>query len=356
MILQNRCKYISAGQTAVLITAFALLYCVFGGTYSDCGDMLANIVSSSLAAAVLSIPLAAVTSRSEGSVIDMISEKIGERAAAMAGLLYLIYFTAAAAHILGGYSVFAAERYFEGVKPYVCIILAGLVCIYISWTGIETVCRMSTMILGMILLTAAAFIIFAANDFSVPRITLRPIVPADVNSSGIFPYLAAAAAAMCIVCGGTANRTRKGVYMGIAASLAAAAAVTAAVFSVLGDFSVLSDHPAADAVIYASREMSFRPDGLFFSLTVILALAAVSLLCACAAKALKAVFPKLRGEGIYTSAAAVGIAVICSLTESPVCSEIFGMYAIPVILLGVLPLTVMAADVRIPGKGTVKQS
>ena len=95
----------------------------------------------------------------------------------------------------------------------------------------------------------------------------------------------------------------------------------------------------ADAVIYASRQMSFRPDGAFFMLWTIIAAAVSSLMCACAGHSLTAAVPKFRWWGILTAALALigaeaelwGISV-GSIYRSPVCAFI---------LVGAIPLALI---------------
>lgn len=334
---KSRSKFIDSGQIIVMTVIFGILYCVSRGAFDDCGAMLANYVVSALIIAVLAIPLTMLTYRAEGNVPSLIADK-SVFAGKISAVLYLVYFLSAAADFLRAYAVFVSERYFHEAGTVVCIILAGIVCVYISWAGIETVCRMSTVMLFMLVLASAVFAAFAFDDFSCPGITARKISLTRDGFGGIFPYAAAAAVSMCIVCGGAGRRTRAGIYVGAAALLAASSAVTAAVFAVLGDFTGISEYPMPDAVIYAARNVSFRPDGMFFALWTLIAAAAVSLLCACGGASLKIIFPKIKGEGIYSSAAAVIIAIVCALTGSRICAAIYGFPAVPVILLGVIPL------------------
>lgn len=346
----SRCKYIGSGQITVMITIFAVLYCVSQAVYADCGAMLANTAASAVILAVLAIPLSVLTCRREGSVPEMISEK-SRSAGKIAAALYLIYFLAAAADILLSFAVFVSERYFQGAGPLVCVMLLGLVCVYISWAGSQAVCRMSTVILYLLIFTSAVFAAFALNDFSLPEIRLHTISFSYESVKGIFPSLAAVTASMCVICGGAGRRTRKGIYGGIAAGLAASAAITAAVFSVLGDFTVISEYPILDSVIYASREVSFRPDGLFFSLWTMIAAAAVSLLCACGGEALKTIIPSIRCEGIYTAGAAVVVAVICVFAGNGAVAAVYKHPASPMILLALIPLAVLITSGRSPERG-----
>ncbi len=353
--MKNKSRYISAGQTAVMISAFALTF-LTTAAFDDCGAALSDALSAVLLTALLAVPVAAVTSRYKGSITDIIGKFAGRSSAVIAAVLYILYFIPCAAHLIRVHSIFAAERYFDGVRPYVCIILTGLVCIYISGTGVETVCRMSTMLLGLTVLTLGAFALFSADDISMPQITPYPLkpIPADISSAGLFPFLAAAVTSMCIVSGGAEERTRKGIYTGIAAVLAGVCAVILLIFAVLGDFAPLSSFPLSDAVIYASRDMPFRPDGLLFTLSVLSSLCAASLLCACAGKALGTIFPRLKGAGVYTSAAAVIFSAVCEVTHISAAEEIFSSIIYPVVLLGLVPLAAVGAAAFAGRKKAVK--
>lgn len=336
----SRCKYIDSGQITVMITIFAVLYCVSQAVYADCGAMLANTAASSVILAVMAIPLAALTCRREGSVLSLAADK-NKWAGRIIAAMYLIYFLSAAADLLRGYGVFVSERFFEEGGSLLCVILTGLVCIYISWAGLQAVCRMSTVILYLLIFTSLVFIAFALGDFTMPEIRLHRIGFSAESLSGIFPVLAAVLAAMCIISGGAGRRTRKGIYAGLAAGLAAAAAIIAAIFSVLGDFTRISEYPLLDSVIYASREASFRLDGLFFSLWTLIAAAAVSLLCACAGEALKTIIPPVRCEGIYTAGAAIIMAAVGTFAGSDIIAAVYKSPYSSVILLSLIPLTVL---------------
>jgi len=223
----------------------------------------------------------------------------------------------------------------------VCAVFLGLICGYISHTGAETVSRMSTVLIFMLILTGAAYVISGFGD--IISYDYAKIVPETISLSGglegIFPVAAAGAAALCILSGGLGERTRAGVFGGAAAMLIALSLVIIGVWAVLDDFVFASDYPMADAVIYASRQMSFRPDGAFFMLWTIIAAAVSSLMCACAGHSLTAAVPKFRWWGILTAALALigaeaelwGISV-GSIYRSPVCAFI---------LVGAIPLALI---------------
>ena len=200
---------------------------------------------------------------------------------------------------------------------------------------------MSTVLIFMLILTGAAYVISGFGD--IISYDYAKIVPETISLSGglegIFPVAAAGAAALCILSGGLGKRTRAGVFGGAAAMLIALSLVIIGVWAVLDDFVFASDYPMADAVIYASRQMSFRPDGAFFMLWTIIAAAVSSLMCACAGHSLTAAVPKFRWWGILTAALALigaeaelwGISV-GSIYRSPVCAFI---------LVGAIPLALI---------------
>lgn len=301
-------KYIAPSQAIILTAAFGIFYVLCGGGLSSVGAALSNAVSSAVLMGLLLIPLALLMRNGKDSVPLAAADRLGVFGKALC-LLYTVYFISAASAFLTQYGAFVSERYLRELSPLAPVIMLGAVCGYISCTGIETVCRMSTAILFMLAVTGIAFAINGLPDI-ISR-DYENIVPERISLSfeGLFPVCAAAAAALCVMCGGLGKNTRKAAFGGAAAILAAAALAAAGVFAVLGNYAYTLEYPLADAVIYAFREMSFRPDGAFFILWTIIAAGMISLMCGCGGHALKAAFPRLKGVGIIAAAAAL----ICSI-------------------------------------------
>lgn len=315
---------------------------VFGliiSDFTDTGAMLSNAVSAVILIALALIPLVILIKDGSGSVPQIAVMRTGF-IGRLISVLYSIFFISAAADFIAKYSVFVSERYFEA-SAAVCAVFLGLICGYISHTGAETVSRMSTVLIFMLILTGAAYVISGFGD--IISYDYAKIVPESISLSGglegIFPVAAAGAAALCILSGGLGKRTRAGVFGGAAAMLIALSLVIIGVWAVLDDFVFASDYPMADAVIYASRQMSFRPDGAFFMLWTIIAAAVSSIMCACAGHSLTAAVPKFRWWGILTAALALigaeaelwGISA-GSIYRSPVCAFI---------LVGAIPLALI---------------
>lgn len=327
----GRNEYFSQSSLAVMTAAFGVLYCVFFADFHSFGELLTNIAASGVLLALLLIP-SALTGDS-GAVLS--GKTALHKAAAV---LYLIYFVSAGAYILKGYSVFAAERYMKGMPIWVCIIFTGAVCAYISETGTAAVCRMSTVIASLSVFLALGFVIFAANDISVPH-TDMPKIGFGSALGGIFPIAAAG-----LICTTSRGSCRKGSYLGLALLMLAAAFMISGILLVAGDFAVLTEYPAVEAVIYSARELSFRTDGSYFSLWTLISTAVVSLCCACGGDTLKCIFPKLRLSGVITAAVAAGAAVTSAVAGLDVCGMIFASPLWAVLLLTIFPLISVIAE------------
>lgn len=335
-------EYIGRGQAAVMLALFGVLFGVLNREWISVGVGLADTAVSALILAAAVIPLAVLSGKYEGSVPKLCAERLGFLGRVI-NILFLVYFIAASGTVLGEYGKFVSERYFPEAGSAVCIIMLGLVCIYISHTGAETVCRMSTVLLFMLVLTSAVFLFGAWRDicgFDFSSVTV-PKLSLSRGFGGIFPMGAAGCACLCVMNWGLGNRTRCGAYGGIAAMLAAASGITAAVWFTLGDYVHSSEYPLTDSIIYAAREGTFRNDGLFFSLWTVIAAAVISLLAACGGHALKCAVPKIKWEGIISGLGAVLCALwgmysevsFCKiLFENPVPSLIL-IFAVPIILL-----------------------
>lgn len=306
-MMQVNNKYIAPSQAIILTAAFGIFYVLCGGELSSAGTALSNAVSSAVLMGLLLVPLALLMRNGGDNVPVIAADRLGIFGRVLC-LLYTVYFISAASVFLTQYGVFVSERYLRELSPVVSVIMLGAVCGYISHTGIETVCRMSTVILFMLTVTGIAFIINGLPD--IISCEFENIIPERISVSfeGIFPVCAAAVCALCVMCGGLGKNTRKAAFGGAAAILAASALAVTGVFAVLGHYAYASEYPLADAVIYAFREMSFRPDGVFFMLWTIIAAGMISLMCGCGGRALNAAFPRLKGGGIIAAAAAL----ICS--------------------------------------------
>lgn len=342
--------YIGRGQTAVMLTLFGVIFCVLNTSLSDMGTSLADISVSVMIMAVMLIPLAILSMCGEKSVPELCTERLGFIGRVI-NILFFIYFITAGAHILKSYSEFVSERYFSEANMAVCILMLGAVCIYIAHTGVETVCRMSTVLLFMLCALSVIFLLgawkdilaFDCNSVIVPKLSLQR------GFGGLFPIGAAGCTCLCVMCGGMGKRTRSGAYGGIAAMLAAAVLITAAVYMTLGGYINVSEYPLADSVIYAARGGTFRNDGFFFSLWTVMCAAVISLLCACGGHSLKQAIPAVKGEGIISGITAV----ICALSEMyfgiTFCKMIYENSLTPLILTAAVPLVLL-----IFGKGKSK--
>ncbi|MGN0637639.1 MAG: GerAB/ArcD/ProY family transporter [Huintestinicola sp.] len=334
--------YIGRGQTAVMLTLFGVIFCVLNTTLPDMGTSLADISVSVMIMAVMLIPLAVLSAKGEKSVPELCTVRLGSIGRVI-NILFFIYFITAAAHILKRYSEFVSERYFPEADQAVCIIMLGAVCVYIAHTGVETVCRMSTVLLFMLCVLSVIFLLgawkdilsFDRTDVTVPKLSLQR------GLGGLFPIGAAGCTCLCVMCGGMGKRTRSGAYGGIAAMLAVSVLITAAVYMTLGGYITVSEYPLADSAVYAARGGTFRNDGLFFSLWTVMCAAVISLLCACGGHSLKQAAPAVKLEGLISGTAAV----ICALSEMyfglAFCQMIYEAPLPPLILTAAVPLILL---------------
>ncbi|WP_432650037.1 GerAB/ArcD/ProY family transporter [Huintestinicola sp.] len=342
--------YIGRGQTAVMLTLFGVIFCVLNTSLPDMGTSLADISVSVMILAVMIIPLAILSMSGEKSVPEMCAEKFGF-IGRVVNILFFIYFITAAADILKRFSEFVSERYFPEANTAVCILMLGAVCIYIAHTGVETVCRMSTVLLFMLCVLSVIFLLGAWKDilaFDCTSVTV-PKLSLQRGFGGLFTIGAAGCTCLCVMCGGMGKRTRSGAFGGIAAMLAAAVLITAAVYMTLGGYVSVSEYPLADSVIYAARDRTFRNDGLFFSLWTVMCAAVISLLCACGGHSLRQAIPAVKVEGLIGGITAV----ICAFSELyfdlTFCKMIYENPLPPFILTAAVPLLLL-----IFGKGKSK--
>lgn len=347
-------KYVGAGQTAVMLSLFGVLYCVCFGSFTDVGAMLVNSVASVLAAGVLVIPLVILSLKEDGSLFERAARV--KSVFRVIALPYAVYFICAGADFLKKYSYFVSERYFTEGGVILTAVLMGAVCLYISHAGAETVCRMSTVLLFMTAVTSVFYLWAGYRD--IAEFDLGSIVPEKISVSdncfnGLFS--AAAAGSMCIsvLCGGMGKNTRKGAYLGLVAMLIASAAVIFAAGTVMSDYINVSEYPAADAVIYVSRRMSFRPDGIFFALWTVSAAAVISLLGACSGHCVKTVFPKIKGEGLVSAAAVTAAAAAGVYFNSDICGVLYSQPWVNAVLLFAVPLVMLI--ICKTGKKTAKK-
>lgn len=329
---------------------FGLIYCNIAAVYSDSGSMLADIISSSLAAAVLAVPTALFANKTDNSVYNTVTEH-SKALGTIFSVIYLLYYLSASVYLIRVFAEFVSSCYLQGASLLVCAVLSGIVCTYISWTGTEAVCRMSTVIAFLFALTSILFLVFAADDIVLTGIDLNEIRLENISKNGIFPYISAAIICLCTVCKGSGKRTRKGIYFGISALLIISSAIIILINLVLGDYVYLSGYPSVDAVIYASRELSFRPDGLYFSFGTVILLAAAGFICSCGGGALKCIIPNVKLEGLFTGAAVTIIAAVEILFNINVCEYIFKQQLLIILLITVFPLVALLMSSSGKGKG-----
>lgn len=335
-------SYIGRGQAAVMLTFFGVIFCVLNTSVSDMGTALADIAVSAMIMAAMLIPLAILLNGREESVSELCAERMGFFGRII-NILFFIYFIAAAGDILKQYGEFVSELYFPEANGSVCIIMLGAVCVYISHTGVETVCRMSTVLLFMLCAAAVIFLFGAGKDilaFDYSSVTV-PKLSLQRGFEGLFPMGAAGCVCLCVMCGGMGKRTGCGAYGGIASMLTAAVLITAAVYITLGGYVNVSEYPLTDSVIYSARGGTFRNDGLFFSLWTVMCASIISLLTACGGHSLRQAVPFIKGEGIISGLAAV----ICAISEMyfgiRFCEMIYENPLTPIILTAAVPLILL---------------
>lgn len=338
-------KYIGRGQTAVMLSLFGVLYCVLAAAYKPIEQMLADTVSSVILLGIMLIPLAVLTAGGSGSVTERCVSDLGFFGRII-NAVYFIYFAAAASEILRRYGIYASERYFSEGGAAVCIVLIGAVCAYISQTGAETVCRMSTVLMALLLLTSAVFALGAAKSVDGTVLGSGRLSPISLSGGfgEFFSFGAAGCACLCVMCKGLGKRTRGGAYGGAAAMLGAAAIIIFAVSVTVGDYITAAEYPLTDAVIYASRQSTFRNDGMFFTLWTVICTAAVSLLCACGGNALRCTIPAVKGEGALSAAAAVICAFTGVMAKVNIGAPIFNSPWLAVILTAAVPLGIIICE------------
>lgn len=329
---------------------FGLIYCNIAAVYTNSSSMLADIISSSLAAAVLSVPPVLLANKTDNSVYNTAADRSKVLGTAFSAI-YLIYYLSALVYLIRVFAEFVSSRYLHGTSPLVCAVLSGIVCTYISWTGTEAVCRMSTVIAFLFALTSILFLFFAADDIVTTGLSASEIGLDNISKNGIFPYISAAIICLCSACKGSGKMTKKGVYFGISALLIISSAIVILISLVLGDYIYLSDYPSVDAVIYASRELSFRPDGLYFSFGTVILLAAAGFICSCCGGTLKCIIPNVKSEGLYTGAAVTIIASVEILFNINVCEYIFKQQLLIIALISVFPLIALLMSSSGKGKG-----
>lgn len=336
-------KYIDSGQMVVLMALFSVLYCIYGAEYINAEEMLINTVVSVIILAVLAIPLCILSHKREQGINEIAAERWGWLGRIIS-LLYVLYFITAAVDIIKDCAGFVSERFYYDASPIVCMLLIGVVCAYISYCRAETVCRMSTVLMFMLIITFAVLGISAWDDYTLlddTQIRGMRIELSYKSFGGIFPYAAAGITSLCVLCSGAGKRTRKGIYLGLAAILTAAVIMIFTVYSVIGDFTQASDYPFLDTVIYSVRKSSFRIDGLFLSVWIIMSAAVISLLLSCGGAALKTAVPAVRCEGIITAAIALALSIIEEITDVQLCSWLYSFPPVPIVLIGVLPLILL---------------
>ena len=336
-------KYIGSGQAAVMLTMFAVFCYSCMNIYGAADDMLINSVVTAVSLAVLAVPVVILGSLYSKSVPELMFEN-NRFSAFILSFVYIIYFVSVSAHFLKCYAYFVTDRYFEETDEITAAILLGLVCIYISHTGAETVCRMSTVLLFLLTITSVIFIVNGWNDiiaYNINDLIPKKLSLNELSADGIFPAAASGTVCLCILCKNTGKRTRKSTYLGIFGIFAASTAIIYGISAVIGDYLPATEYPWLDAVIYSSRETTFRPDGIFFLLWTVTAASVISLLCSCGGHCISCILPKLRCSGTVSGILAISAAVISIITESDICSMIYASPLAVIILLSVIPLILL---------------
>ncbi|MCM1578974.1 MAG: hypothetical protein NC078_09270, partial [Ruminococcus sp.] len=295
--------------------------------------------------AIAAIPLCVFSAKNPGSDLG---ERIGEKSVVLriiCGILLAVYFLSGGAHVMGRFGEFANERIFPEGNIYVCITLVGLVCIYAAHTGTQAVSRMTTLIFALFILCLVMLAAGGAGDFSfdikaVPGVISFGDVFSNSEMTGIFPIFAAAAITSSMLCKNAGKGLRRGLYGGLAALLAVSVLLFSMVWSLLGDFTLMSEYPALDAAIYCGRHFFFSFHGLFYALWIIAAAALLSMLTACGGQALRMIFPKLRYSGAIAAAAAAAAAIV-ETVMGHFTVRIFNSPVFAVILLAALPMIAM---------------
>lgn len=326
----KRIGYISWGQSAIMSAVFAVLYCSVFAEYRGWRSM---IVSTAAACLILA---AAVFTLSVGRTSAV--RRLRDRSSAVgltAAMVLGIYYISGAAVILRQTAVLVSERYLKDTPVWVCVILMGLISGYGALMGTAAVHRMTTVIGTMMVAGAVVFILLGMGDISLPPAEHFSLSFSRDVLSGIFPYAALAISCICITSSGLENRTAKAVYAGILLIPAVSLVMITAVWMCLGDYTLMSDYPAFDALIYMGRNMSFQPDGFFFSQAVLMTCSAGSLLCSC--------FGEGIGEVIESRYIGCLGAVLASAAASfepvyEICYGIFSEFVVIAMVIFVIPL------------------
>lgn len=348
--MKQQTRKISPGQVIILFGAAGALYASICGKYAPAGEALGNTVLSALVTAALSIPLCIYAVHHSG---DGIMENIFRKSkltGIITGLLLTVYFIGCAGFVLTRFGEFVSERVFPEGNIYVCLLFAGLVCVYAAHTGAQAVSRMTTLISWLMLLAAAMFLISGWGDITEGISGADMFIPEEITLgilfdggfvTGMLPVFTAGAAAVLMLTRPAADGVRQGLFGGLAAMLLTSAAVTAAAWAVLGEFTVQTEYPALDSAVYAGRHMTFSFHGIFYALWIITAVAAVSMLCACAGRAMRGIFPEIKGGGMIAAGAAALLAMADMWLGTGVSRGIYSSL-LGVVLLAAVPIIAIA--------------
>lgn len=351
MTMSNR-KYISTGQIVILFAALALWYAASGAKYSNGGKMLAEAVLAALITALLSIPLCILGGRSHENVPEAIVRRFGTMGKLLSAV-YFTYFLSVSSEILRLTGSFAAKEMFTHTEAVICIILLGLACSYIAHTGTAAICRMTAVILFLMIVGAAILgITGMGNIHSIDTASLTPqrISVSLLTHESIFPLMTAAAALMCILISGAGRSTGRGILIGIAVSLCVTAIMTAAVYLILGAYVSVTPYPAAELVKYISGTRAFKPYGVYNSLWIIIAAAASGIFSAGGGECLRAIFPSFRQSELLTALIAAAAAAISEYGGFHITEQIYKSLPLSSALVLIPPLVLLISE-----KGRVKK-
>lgn len=350
--MSNR-KYISTGQIVILFAALALWYAASGAEYTQGGKMLAEGVTAALVTALLSIPICILGGRSHENVPEALSNRFGTMGKLLSAV-YFVYFLAVSSEILRLTGIFAAKEMFTHTEAVICIILLGLACCYIAHTGTAAICRMTAVILFLMIVGAAILGISSMGNIhsiDTTAITLQSVTLRLLTPESILPQMTAAAALMSILISGAGRSTGKGILIGIAVSLCVTAIMTAAVYLILGTYVSEKAYPAVELVKYISGTKAFKPYGIYNSLWIIIAAAASGIFSAGGGECLRAVFPTFRQSELLTALIAAAAAAISEYGDLHITEQIYKSLPLSSSLVLIPPLLLLFTERRVKKHG-----
>ncbi|MGN0642704.1 MAG: hypothetical protein ACI4JJ_06110 [Huintestinicola sp.] len=374
-------------QLVVMLGLFAvfssLLTLKFPSDGNSLGSVLSADASRAVIQAVLVLPAVLFSSRLHGKSVTGAASEISRTAGMTAALLYAVFFTSAAARFTELFAEFAAVKYFPEGGAAVCALLLGAVCFYAACGGISAVCRMSTVLLiifaaEIIYLIVTAVINGPADVVSISDLRISP----DVITAGLSDITNCGLTVLCFApahmrVGKKSRGLKCGAYCSVAAILVVSALLAFLSEIILGSYSDLSVYPLYDAVIYTSRSVNIKPDGIFFVFWAMSSAAIISLMLACAGEGIGAALTFKTAEGetgkigkytvistaVCTAFAAIAAAVgtgsdniilrgflsVCTSTSA----SVILLFIIPLLLFAFYPKENSVRASGLPRKGKV---